>query len=617
MVHARSEASRAWTRRHRYALAAAVMIAVAGLVRAPALQVGFAADDVAQLAMVDGSYPVARGAAERFTFSNGQPEEVRALRAVGYYPWWARDDLRLSLLRPLPSLLMGLDRALFGDSALPYHLHSTAWWLLLCGLVAALLGQLLPKRLALLALLVYLLDASHTTAIGWLANRNATMAGVFALCALLAHRARRRGGGTLALGVHIGASALAFACGEYAFAFAGYLAAHAFWLDTGALRDRVVALLPFAACGLCLLGARALLGYGAHGSSGYIEPFDAPLRFVEALGLRLPVLVGDAVLSVQADQFAQGLGPAMDWHRAGWVARDWVFDPAAGHPLMVGLGLLAAVVFTLSARVACGRAGCGGVVRFAAVGALLSLLPLVGSLPSDRHLLAPHLGVAIVVALCLERGLMLLRGGGARALGAGVLALLLGWSQLWVSFQHAVGGAPLLTRYAVATRTAALSLPDEPGRPLSSQRLYVVGTDDPTLMIYLPLMRALYGRSVPRSAHVLSGSPYPVVLERVGPRSLVLSYLFGGSLLRGAFERIFRSPDAPLTAGQVITIPGMRVQVLAVDARGRPTRMRMDFEHDLEDPRLRFVHQVRGLQLAPVSLPAVGARTVIAVRPMP
>lgn len=601
--------------RHRYALVAALAIAAAGLLRAPALQVGFAVDDVAQVAMVEGSYPVARGAAERFTFSSGDPDELRTLRDAGYFPWWADDALRLSLLRALPSLSLGLDHALFGRHALGYHLHSLLWWLLLCALVAVLLVRLLPRRLAVLALLVYLLDGAHTTALGWLANRNATMASVAMLVALLGYHRHRQADKPTGRALYVGGVVCAMCCGEYALTYAGYFLAHALFLERGSLGTRLRGLAPLALSGAAFVALRAALGFGARHSAGYIEPLDAPGRFAGALLLRLPTLIGDAVLSLPSDYFAQGFPQATDWYRAGHVGRDWLFDPSAGWPLLVAVGLAGAALFALAVRVAGARSACQPVVRFAGLGALLALLPLVGSLPSSRHMLAPQLGVAIVTAVALERGLLLLRGGGLRSLGPFLLAAVLAWSQLWQSPAAAFGDAPRLARYAAATRHAALALPG--GEALRARRLYIVASDDPTLMIYVPLLRSLHGLPAPRSAHVLSGSAYPVVLERTGERTLGLAYLFDGHLLASAFASIFRSPDRPMRPGDRVELPGLQVRVEAVGPHGSPTRFSMQFDRSLDDPRLMFVHQTMGLQLRPMRMPPVGKRVVVSAGPLP
>src|SRR5262245_3851306 len=118
------------TRRARwgYAVLAACIVAGALYLRRDALRVGFTVDDYAQLAMMRGVYPVPRSPLSLFTFSDGSAGEVRALRDSGFYPFWSRSDLRISMCRPLSSALMWLDLALFGLHAEGYQAHSLLWW---------------------------------------------------------------------------------------------------------------------------------------------------------------------------------------------------------------------------------------------------------------------------------------------------------------------------------------------------------------------------------------------------------------------------------------------------------------------------------------------------------
>jgi len=82
---------------------------------------------------------------------------------------------------------MMLDQRLFGGAASWHHLHSVLWGLALVG-AAALVFRRIPGRVGFaLALLLFALDESHAIPVGWLANRNAVVAGTFGLLALAAH----------------------------------------------------------------------------------------------------------------------------------------------------------------------------------------------------------------------------------------------------------------------------------------------------------------------------------------------------------------------------------------------------------------------------------------------
>ena len=131
-----------------YAACVVLVIALGVILRASALETGFFSDDFVQAAMLEGRYAAPRGPLDLFAFADGTPEDRARLMRVGALPWWAAEDLRLSMLRPLSSALVIADRALFGDDAFAYHLHSLAWWLFLVMVSARLLRELFGPTVA-------------------------------------------------------------------------------------------------------------------------------------------------------------------------------------------------------------------------------------------------------------------------------------------------------------------------------------------------------------------------------------------------------------------------------------------------------------------------------------
>lgn len=79
-------------------------------------------DDFAQVAMLDGAYPVERAPWDLFSFTKGEAENV-ALMSRGSLPWWSDPQLRLTALRPLASLLLSFDRAVFDSVPWAMHAH--------------------------------------------------------------------------------------------------------------------------------------------------------------------------------------------------------------------------------------------------------------------------------------------------------------------------------------------------------------------------------------------------------------------------------------------------------------------------------------------------------------
>src|SRR5262245_27445501 len=92
-------------RARTYGVLAACIVLCGLAPRLDALRIGFTVDDYAQLAMLSGEYPVARSPLQMFTFSDGSADENQALQRTGFFPWWSHPNLRISMCRPLSSLL--------------------------------------------------------------------------------------------------------------------------------------------------------------------------------------------------------------------------------------------------------------------------------------------------------------------------------------------------------------------------------------------------------------------------------------------------------------------------------------------------------------------------------
>ncbi len=591
-------------RRYLY-LAAAIVLVALGM-RFPALLFDFAGDDYAQVAMVDGTFPVSRPAWSLFTFSGGEPTEVAELRREGYLPWWSADDVRLSVLRPLPSLLIWLDRTTFGDSSLPYHLHSLVWWLCLCAAVAKLLHALLPSRVALTALAVFTFDSLHSAVLGWLANRNAILASLFAVMALLSLVSFRRGRRRRDALFSAAWFALALSCGEYALTFIGYFAALVLIDTEDPLRDRMWRLLPVALPAVAYVGLRTALGAGTRGSGTALDPMDQPLEFVRALPERAGALWAELMFEVPVDF----------WASVSVSLLQTVL-------LLAGVGAIA--LLALTAKLGARESGkeLRALPAAMLVGALWATIPVSATLPAGRHLLAAQLGVATVVAIFLARVHRVVTdrlSGEKKAplmavVGMSALALWLVGTQLLVAPARSYVEASVLADYSESSRASVLSLGGLE-RSSPDQRVYIVRASDPTFMLYPSLIRSQHGR--PRHAgqppiYTLSGSPHPIVVKRDGPKSLLLSAPQGGGLLTGLFERMFRSDAAPFRSGDGVALSGLHVEVVEVDD-GRPARVRFLFEKDLDDPSMVLLLQV-GAELITWAPPAIGRSSIVSAQP--
>ncbi|MBX7079383.1 MAG: hypothetical protein K1X88_09375 [Nannocystaceae bacterium] len=535
------------------------IVAVGLLLRLDVLATGWVMDDLAQRAMLAGTYPVARAPWDLFRFVDGSPAEVAALQASGSLPWWSDPELRLAAMRPLSSALTWFDFRVLGDRAALHHAHSLLWWAALALLLSRLLRRLLPARWALLTLALWVLDECHAQPLAWLANRNAIVAACFAVAALLAQlRAHERGAWSDHAMVCV-SWALALAAGEYALCAVGIAIAIAATQPRDrprarALAGMIVALLGWALC-------HRAWGYGGAHSAVYVDPLREPWVWTAAALQRVPLLLADLGLAIPT----------------GLVA----FSPrAAAVQAAVGVACALALLWLLRAR-----ADRLPALRWAVPATLIALVPVVSAFPSARLLLLAAIPGHVIVAGLVLEGLGPAPRSWRRS-GPWFAALLLiahvGLASVW-------GRRELLDirHFAAAGDRSALAMPvDDAAAP--SQQWIVLAAADPMTLLYPPRVREAHGHPLPAAWTVLSLAPGPHRLQRTGARTATLT-VTGGAMLRGKVEQLFRRPDRLPAVGSSVTSGALRLVVEAVDDDGFPLRLGLESAVPLDDPSLVFL----------------------------
>jgi hypothetical protein len=73
------------------------------------------------------------------------------------------------------------------------------------------------------------------------------------------------------------------------------------------------------------------------------------------------------------------------------------------------------------------------------------------------------------------------------------------------------------------------------------------------------------------------------------------------AMLTGPVELLFRRPEFPFAAGDLVELDGMTIRIVKVDADGRPIRVRYRFDVPVDDPSLVFLLATkRGLIRYPI-----------------
>lgn len=598
--------------RPRLAYVACVLAAIAlGLwLRWPTLHNGFVSDDYVFAAMLEGTYPAPRAALDLFTFADGSHSDNARLTSYGALPWWTVSGLRLAMMRPLSSALVVLDRALFGNDAFAYHVHSMVWWVLLMGAVAALLRALFPAPVACLSIVMFALEEGHTLPLGWLANRGAMVAMVFGVLGVLAHVRARQRGSLAGHALSFGCFSVALLSGEWAFPLLGYVLAYELVGRTDALRVRLLALLPSAAPGFVFLLARAHLRYGALKSGVYIDPITEPATFFIAACQRIPVFFADLFFSVPANWW--GLGTPWRDRVLGWQLfspQTWLRLPSwhFWHVVLGGFAMVATYV-TLRAGLRDRAADERAQIRWMLVGALLSLVPMVASFPTSRLVLPAAVAASAAAALIVLRGVTRFRElwptARVRACAALSVAAVVCHFQVWEA-GHTSYIETRVANHAYASVKHWLLDAEIDDTTIARQHLVLLTSAEHTSTIFLPFVRAFFGHPMPLSSRVLSASPHAHDVYRPAPNVLELSVL-GGTMLSSDLETLYRDDRFPFHVGETVRLPGLTAYIVRM-LWGKPQTVRFVFDKSVDDPSYRFlVSSPEGFVRA--RLPEVGQR---------
>ncbi|MGQ0736318.1 MAG: hypothetical protein ACT4QD_22020 [Acidobacteriota bacterium] len=223
-----------------------VVAGLAGVLTAPALAAGLAADDYIHRAMYIGSPGFPSDPFDIFAFIRDGPPRVAELQRVGL-PWWSSPDLKLAFWRPVTALTHAADYALWPDAPWLMHFHSIAWYLAIVLVAGVLFRRIstVPMH-AGLAVSAYGLSHTHVMPVLFLANRNALVCVFFGLMALILHHRWRQQGNRRAAILAPLSLLIALLSNEGAVAVGAYLLAYACFLDPGSRRARAFSLVPAA-----------------------------------------------------------------------------------------------------------------------------------------------------------------------------------------------------------------------------------------------------------------------------------------------------------------------------------------------------------------------------------
>ncbi len=502
---------------------------------------------------------------------------------TGAFPFWLSPDWKVRFFRPLSSMSLWLDSALFGEWAPGFHLSGLLLFGLLLFLVFALYRELgLPPPAALLALLVFGLEDGGVMAVGWPANRNGPIEGLLTTAALLVlARGLRRGRPSLlpiAFGLAL-ASALAKESGITAL----LLVAFYLWWGPGrqsallAGRRRLV-----AAAGALLLAVGYLVFWVASGHGANSVYYPSPWEEPGAFAGRLVVAIPTGLLSL--------LGP---------VPTDLLLLypeaslPAAAISLLVVVPVGAFVWRAVRDHPAAG---------LLAVWVVVNLLPQAGAPLSDRLLFVASIGAAGLI------GLFLHAAGTARGRATVWLARLLIASTIFLS------GATLLYRGIAFVPMADFArrtvVEAEVGPPVPGGRELII-LQSPTEIAGLhPIATwGMEGGEEGVRFWPMQLGRRELVWKRLDDRTFELASM-DAPFLTGMLEPVFLSDPRVPPLGHRWETALFTVEVTVIDGSG-VSLLTVRMRESLDSERIRFLtwRDGRWRRIAP---PEIGGGIVLA-----
>lgn len=557
--------------RRNAALAAVVLAGV--LAVSPSVAAGFYADDyVHQVVLADVEERTTIPWWSLYDFG-ARAEWVPFDGEVGGFPWWTDDAWSIRFFRPLASLSIALDHAVFGRWAPGYHLVSIALFALAIVLAHRLYRALgLGERAALLATLLFALSDAAVIPVGWIANRNTLLCAVFTvLAAWLVARRERPAAATIA-GALVAAlcAALSKESGVMSFVVVAALL-----VARGRAR---VAVLPLAIAAAYVV-ALAAAGFGT--SSGfYATPWRDPAAFASNLVVLFTAGATSLVVPLPLDVVS--------------------FAPQVRWPLSIAGAVFVAVLGTWIARVVRGRPGAGILALWAA----LMLVPQGSAPPSERLLFTASIGAAGLLALFFERlwDGRRERGFGQRLAGGALFVLAtLGAGVALLS------GSAFLANLARDVRSAALAA--DVGSPeLGRRELFVLQAESGSHAFTLASAWLHGADDHDLGFWTMQNERRGLRWTRTGERSFELESS-DGPFLEGMFERVYRASESPPARGTTWHARAFDVEAVRVDDEGLRA-IRVTTPESLDAPRYRFLVPRAG-RLVSIDPPAVGETTVL------
>lgn len=533
-----------------------IIIALGLMLVLPSLASGWFADDFGHLLLL--SFPDLLAQPDKpslfhlFSFIDDNLLKRQQQYAFSLIPWWTGEQFKVNFFRPLSELSHYLDHLLFPRTAWLMHLHSLLWYALLLLLLAFFYRRLFAEQaIAWLALLLFAVDSTHGFTVAWIANRNAVIAAVFLVAAVLLFIRARDNRSDLWLWASAACVAASLLAAELGMTVMVFLLAWLIFMDKQAGWQKYFSLLPSALVFVAWLAFYRYFDFGASGNAAYyIDPLSQPGLFLQELPMKFFTAV------------------AMQFNLLPIHLTDRFHFTVAVIGALIYLAWLVWAVY-LKNRL----------LNFLLLAFSLTLIPVCTSLVQERNLLMAGIAAAAMLAFLLDHLWQMYRQQLWQR-STNLLAILLVTFHIGFSavFMLPVSYAPaVLGKNSIVTAHAMLD----------------IWQHEAVISLGVPFFDAAYFAAI-RKTHDL---PLPERFWNLVTRLDGLSVRRDeNSLTLANAKGLFHSEDFllrdfardPMSAGQIIDINGAKIHILAVNDLGMATRIKVRPDSAYADARLVY-----------------------------
>ena len=553
---------------------AALIILFGMLLALPSVFAGLFADDYSQALLAQQWFlpgtaelvpqPDTATIANLFTFVT--PEIERRAQLINYslLPWWTAKDLSMVFFRPLAELSHLFD---YGVLKLPelMHLHSLLWYALVLLVLSLVFKRLLPTHLSLLALLFFVVDSTHAFTLAWLANRNALMALLFSLVALLAMDEYTKTQKYRYLTLLVISVFSAFLSAEAGIVSGVLLLAYALFYraNSSTVKQVIMPLLLAFMVFIIWFYFYQTQGFGASGNKAYYaDPLAESAYYLENFPTRFLL-----AMSMLFNLLPFHFNP--QWQTFSWLCGLLIF--------------IALMMFTQRRN--------KPYLYFSAVLIVLSIIPIASAEMQERNLLFANVGASIFladIAYCMFHYLKSQKSVGHYCAKAALYTVLIWHLVLSAVLFLPMSYAPALLAAPANKTVFALNdfVKSNKASNPHNQMIFTVGMPMFTSAFVIPMQvySANNSQLLPKTWMSLSSNPHVELewlnTEREAPLSFTLrtqTSLFSGpdTLLRDVLIE-------PFEVGEVLKLAAGQLTIIELSDKGEVLAIRLDLPNGVK-----------------------------------